>query len=565
MDSKRFILLIALGLVSTMIWQTWQEDYGPAQTATDLSQQSRSRSQSEPAAGADDQPAVDQKAADIPSMPESRTEAPSAGAETQTAGGEMVRVTTDVYDIAIDTRGGTLSEVRLPQYPVSVNKPDQPYVMLTDDASPLYYVAQGGLLSKAQAPSHKALYQAKQSRYTLSEGADTLEVVLTWQSDDGVTVDKIYTFHRGQYQIDVRYEVNNQSGSNWRGWAYGQLQRNNPDSGGSMFLYTYTGAALSSPEDRYRKIDFGDIRDQNLEKEISNGWAAMLQHYFVSALVPAEADASYRYYTSVINRDSDNPRYVIGSTTPAVDIAPGSQGTLAQRFFIGPKLQHRMDKVAPGLELTVDYGIFWFLAKPLFWGLEKFHALTGNWGWAIILLTLLIKIVFYRLSAAGYRSMARMRKVQPRLMALRERYKDDKQKLNQAMMDMYKTEKINPLGGCFPILVQIPVFISLYWVLLESVELRQAPFILWINDLSIPDPFFVLPLIMGVTMFVQQKLNPAPVDPVQEKIMMSLPVVFTVFFAFFPAGLVLYWVVNNILSIAQQWLITRNLEKSGDN
>ena len=563
MDSKRFILLIALGLVSTMIWQTWQEDYGPAQTSTDLSQQTGS--QSEPAAGADSEPAVDQEAAGIPSMPESRAETPSAAAETQADGGEMVRVTTDVYDIAIDTRGGTLSEVRLPQYPVSVNKPDQPYVMLTDDASPLYYVAQGGLLSKAQAPSHKALYQAEQSRYTLSEGADKLEVALSWQSDDGVSVDKIYTFHRGQYQIDVRYEVNNQSGSSWRGWAYSQLQRNNPDSGGSMFLYTYTGAALSSPEDRYRKIDFGDIRDQKLEKEISNGWAAMLQHYFVSALVPADADASYRYYTSVINRDSSNPRYVIGSTTPAVDIAPGNQGTLSQRFFIGPKLQHRMDKVAPGLELTVDYGIFWFLAKPLFWGLEKFHGLTGNWGWAIILLTLLIKIVFYRLSAAGYRSMARMRKVQPRLMALRERYKDDKQKLNQAMMDLYKTEKINPLGGCFPILVQIPVFISLYWVLLESVELRQAPFILWINDLSIPDPFFVLPLIMGVTMFVQQKLNPAPVDPVQEKIMMTLPVVFTVFFAFFPAGLVLYWVVNNVLSIAQQWLITRNLEKSGDN
>lgn len=562
MDSKRFILLIALGLVSTMIWQTWQEDYGPAPAPTELSQQSRS--EPAPAADANGQPAVDQEAADIPSMPESQTQTPSASTVTQTTG-EMIRVTTDIYDIAIDTRGGTLSEVRLPQYPVSVNKPDQPYVMLTDDASPLYYVAQGGLLSKAQAPSHKALYQTEKTRYALSEGADTLEVVLSWQSDDGVTVNKIYTFHSGQYQIDVRYEVNNQSNSSWRGWAYSQLQRNNPDSDGSLFLYTYTGAALSSPEDRYRKLDFGDIRDQKLEKEISNGWAAMLQHYFVSALVPADADDSYRYYTSVINRDSNDPRYVIGSTTPAVDIAPGNQGTLSQRFFIGPKLQHRMDKVAPGLELTVDYGIFWLLAKPLFWGLEKFHALTGNWGWAIILLTLLIKVVFYRLSAAGYRSMARMRKVQPRLLALRERYKDDKQKLNQAMMDLYKTEKINPLGGCFPILVQIPVFISLYWVLLESVELRQAPFILWINDLSIPDPFFVLPLIMGVTMFVQQKLNPAPIDPVQEKIMMTLPVVFTVFFAFFPAGLVLYWVVNNILSIAQQWLITRNLEKSGEN
>lgn len=564
MDTKRFILLIALGLVSTMIWQTWQQDYAPQPDSTELASEAAgpgsSVDASQPAT-----PADTDDGAGIPSLPEdtSRSEVTPTATGTADGDGEIVRVTTDVYDIAIDSRGGTLAEVRLLNYPVSVNKPDQPFVMLTDDAAPLFYVAQGGVLSERSAPSHKAVYRAEQTRYQLDDGEDSLEVRLKWQGESGVEVDKIYTFQRDKYEINVRYEIRNGSDAPWRGWVYGQLQRNNPDGGGARLIYTYTGAAISSPDNRYDKIDFGDIRDQKLEREITNGWAAMLQHYFVSALLPSDPDASYRYYTSVINRDAENSRYVIGTTTPPVDVAPGAEGTLSHRLYIGPKLQHRMEKLAPSLELTVDYGMLWFIAKPLFWGLEKFHALTGNWGWSIILLTLLIKIVFYKLSAAGYRSMARMRKIQPRLMALRERYADDKQRLNQAMMDMYKTEKINPLGGCFPILVQIPVFIALYWVLLESVELRQAPFILWIEDLSIPDPWYVLPLVMGVTMFIQQKLNPAPVDPVQEKIMMSLPVVFTVFFAFFPAGLVLYWVVNNVLSIAQQWLITRNLEREG--
>jgi len=561
MDIKRFILLIAFGLVSTMIWQTWQQDYAPAPDSTELTRDTSPADMpaASPAETGDD------SAEAIPSMPEGpATRSPEAPA-TRTGGGEVVRVTTDVYDIAINTLGGNLAGARLLNYPVSVNKPDQPFVMMTDGSAPLFYVAQGGILSERDAPSHKTLYEPEQTRYRLTGDEDTLKVRLKWRGKTGVEIDKVYIFRRGSYEIDVHYEVRNGSDSPWRGWAYGQLQRNDPDGGGARLIYTYTGAALSSPDSRYEKIDFGDIRDQKLEREITNGWAAMLQHYFVSALLPSDPDASYRYYTSVINRNSDDTRYVIGATTPPADIEPGAHGVLAHRLYIGPKDQHRLETLAPSLELTVDYGILWFISKPLFWGLEKFHALTGNWGWSIILLTLLIKIVFYKLSAAGYRSMARMRKVQPRLMALRERYADDKQRLNQAMMDLYKTEKINPLGGCLPILVQIPVFIALYWVLLESVELRQAPFILWIKDLSIPDPWFVLPLVMGVTMFIQQKLNPAPVDPVQEKIMMSLPVVFTVFFAFFPAGLVLYWVVNNVLSIAQQWLITRNLEREGAN
>ena len=285
----------------------------------------------------------------------------------------------------------------------------------------------------------------------------------------------------------------------------------------------------------------------------------MLQHYFFTALLPGSTQDTYRYYTL----NPDKKSYVIGAVTPAVTLSAGVSETFQQRLYFGPKLQKSIEQLADGLELTVDYGIFWFIAKPLYWVLDFIHTYTGNWGWSIVLVTLLLKIIFYRLSAAGYRSMANMRRVQPRLVSIKERYKNDRARLNQAMMDIYKEEKINPLGGCFPILIQIPVFISLYWVLLESVELRQAPFALWINDLSSPDPFFVLPLLMGVTMFVQQKLNPAPMDPVQEKVLQMLPIVFTVFFAFFPSGLVLYWVVNNILSIAQQWMITKNLEKAG--
>ncbi len=567
MDTKRFILLIALGLVSTMIWQTWQQDYAPApeQTATDDSARPGDTGKAARSGGNDTE-----ADAGVPGMPSADTESPAASRDTASPAasrGEIIRVNTDVFEAEINTRGGTLSKVRLPQYPVSVDQPDNPYTLITDDG-PLHYVAQGGVLSERPAPTHKAEYRAEQSEYTLAAGEDELQVRLSWRDDSGVAIDKVFVFRRDSYVVDVHYEVNNQSADPWRGWAYSQLARNSLDDGGMRLIYTYTGAALSSPESRYDKIDFGDMRDQKLEREITNGWAAMLQHYFVTAVIPADPDAPYRYYTSVLNRDAGNSRdklYVIGATSPAADVAAGASASLpGHRLYVGPKEQHRLETLAPSLELTVDYGILWFLSKPLFWGLEKFHALTGNWGVAIILLTLLIKIVFYKLSAAGYKSMARMRKVQPRLMALRERYKDDKQRLNQAMMEMYKTEKINPLGGCLPILVQIPVFIALYWVLLESVELRQAPFMLWIQDLSIPDPFYVLPLIMGVTMFVQQKLNPAPIDPVQEKVMMTLPVVFTVFFAFFPAGLVLYWVVNNILSIGQQWLITRNLEKSGD-
>jgi YidC/Oxa1 family membrane protein insertase len=320
-------------------------------------------------------------------------------------------------------------------------------------------------------------------------------------------------------------------------------------------LPTYTGAAISSPEKRYEKLPFKDMADTPTDRAITEGWAAVLQHYFVAAIIP-ERTQSYQYYTKVV----EGNRYIVGMYGPAQPVAPGSTAEFRMQFYAGPKDQAVLEKLAPGLDLTVDYGSLWFIAKPLFWLLQKLHTWTGNWGVAIILLTLSVKAALYRLAAASYRSMAHMKRVQPRLLALRERYANDKQRLNQAMMELYKQEKINPLGGCLPIVVQIPVFLALYWVLLESVELRQAPFFGWINDLSAYDPYFVLPILMGISMYAQQKMNPAPPDPMQAKVMQMLPFVFTVFFVFFPAGLVLYWLVNNVLSIGQQWLITRSIE-----
>lgn len=552
MDTARFVLVVSLCLVVMLLWDAWQRDYGPRQVA--------SRPTEQPSDVARD------TSADIPAIladhPENQIPEQTQPAEHKN---ERIKVITDVLGLDIDTLGGGINHAELLQYPVSLAQPDIPVELLNKDPAQLYIV-QGGLLSNTSAPTHDAIYTSPQTEYILMPDQEMLQVPLLWESSDGIKVKKMYEFYRRQYLVTVRYEITNTSQYSWTGGAYGQLQRTQPDKQMMRTVYTYTGAVISSPDKRYEKIKFEDIQEERLNRNITNGWIAMIKHYFVSALIPGSQIAEYRYYTLFLDKGSSGPdmdRYIIGLATPQITLAPGETAILDHKLFLGPKLQGELHEIAPGLELTVDYGWFWFIAKPLFWCLQKFHALTGNWGWAIVLVTLMLKILFYNLSAAGYRSMANMRKVQPRLLAIRDRYKNDRARLNQAMMEIYKQEKINPLGGCFPILVQIPVFIALYWVLLESVELRQTGFILWIHDLSGPDPFFVLPLVMGVTMFIQQKLNPAPMDPVQEKVMMLLPVIFTVFFAFFPAGLVLYWVVNNILSIAQQWLITRNLVRAG--
>ncbi|MEJ2761695.1 MAG: membrane protein insertase YidC [Gammaproteobacteria bacterium] len=551
MDTTRLILIVALAVVTSMLWEQWQHDYGHPPATTP-------KTTTAPQPGAAKQPGA--AGGEVPEFGEEKDHTAAAPAQSKKpaeAARRTISVHTDTFDLKIDMRGASIVKADLPKYPVDLDHPDQPFVLLNDTGQKLYIV-QGGILSKQDAPTHEAEFHATQQSYTMAPGQDRLEVPLTW-NDDGIKVTKVFDFQRGSYLIDIRYEVKNDSATTWRGRGYVQVKRSKPEKKHHSMVRAYTGAVISSPDDRYKKLKFDEIQDQKLQKDIINGWAAMQQHYFLTAILPPDKSASYRYYTSVTN----GKYYSIGAISPQQQAAPGKTALLRQQIYVGPKVQDRLAQIADGLDLTVDYGILWFLAKPVFWCLKELHGLTGNWGWAIILVTVFLKLLFYRLSAAGYRSMAKMRQVQPRMKAARERYKDDKSRLNQAMMEIYKEEKINPLGGCLPIVIQIPVFIALYWVLLGSIELRQAPFIFWIRDLSAPDPYWVLPLIMGITMFIQQRLNPAPMDPIQQKVMMALPFAFTIFFGFFPSGLVLYWVVNNILSIIQQWRITQNLERAG--
>jgi YidC/Oxa1 family membrane protein insertase len=551
MDNQRLFLFVALSFVVLLLWQSWMEDYGPApQTEAPVAETGQP-----PATGT-----TRTDMADLPSAPAEMAAVERALPDTDLLKkAQFINVETDLFHIRIDTTGGDLRQADLLAYPATT-APDSPPFRLLNDSLPSLFVIQSGLrASVGTEPTHHVIYTPEQSSYRMADDADELQVSMVWRSPEGVEVVKRYSFHRGSYAVDLQHEVRNNSAAEWQGRQYRQLQRTQvAETGQSTFIYTYMGGVIYSPEEKYEKIKFDDMADENLDRTITDGWAAMLQHYFLGALIPAQGEAD-RYYTNTLS----NARYVIGMISPNRVVAPGSSTLYETRIFIGPKLQDEMKQVAPGLELTVDYGLLTVLAQPLFWLLKTIHGLVGNWGWAIVLVTMLIKLAFYKLSETSYKSMANMRKLAPRMKTLKERYGDDRQKLNQAMMEMYKKEKINPLGGCLPIVVQIPVFISLYWVLLESVELRQAPFILWITDMSSPDPYYILPLLMGATMLIQQRLNPAPMDPIQAKVMMMLPIVFTVFFAFFPSGLVLYWVVNNTLSIAQQWMITRRIERGG--
>jgi YidC/Oxa1 family membrane protein insertase len=551
MDNIRLILFFTLAFLGLMIYQAWQQDYAtPVSNGIDSAQSTAETSD----AGLAAVPSA-QLDADMPTV-ESRVPAGESVAE-QAAGAEIITAETDLLKLEISTIGGTVQRAHLLEYPVALNEPEDKVELFSPDR-PNIYMAQSGLMGsdKGEAPTHKSPYVAEQTHYTLTEGVDEIDIPLTWRGSNGVTVVKHIILKRGSYLLDVRYEIDNQSGTNWAARDYGQLQRTEPEDGSGFTTYTYTGGVIYNPKDKYEKIDFDDMSKKSLSIDSDRGWLAMIQHYFLSAWIPPKDQVNH-YYTNALA----GGKYLLGSYSPSINVAAGAQGTLMRQLYVGPKLQDQLELIAEGLELTVDYGWLTVIAKPIFWLLETIHDFVGNWGWSIIILTLLIKAAFYKLSETSYKSMANMRKMTPRLQALRDRYGDDKQRLNQAMMEMYKKEKVNPLGGCLPILVQIPVFIALYWVLLETVEMRQAPWILWIQSLSDKDPYFILPLIMGVSMFIQQKLNPAPPDPMQAKIMMSLPFVFTVFFAFFPAGLVLYWVVNNIISIAQQWYITRKIEK----
>ena len=564
MEARRFVLLIGLALVLMLLVQAWlqfQAERSAALRAPDVAA-----------------PATGLAPGEVPDTPR-ETAAPAAtstaavpGAPQALAGdapaapgaAAAITVETDLLRVTIGVDGGVVRRVELLGYPVAVEQPDEPFVLLKEDGDAIF-TAQTGLIGRdGDYPTHKTRFRHERSTYRLTEGAAAVEVPLYWTSPAGVSYTKVLRLHRDSYRMDIRYEIANRTTAPWEGYLYAQFRHTPiPTDGGLGFfgrLPSYNGGAIYTPAEKYEKIDFSDMEEGDLARDnLASGWVAVLQHYFVGAWLP-EPGGLYGLYTSVLP-EPGGLRYNIGyKTLTPLRMAPGASGTLGTRLFVGPKEQQRLKRQdIEGLLLTVDYGWLTPVAAPLFWVLSYIHGLSGNWGYAIILLTLLIKIVFYPLSAASYKSMARMKKFQPRLKTLRERHGNDRQKLNQEMMQLYKQEKINPLGGCLPILVQIPVFIALYWVLLESVELRQADFVLWLRDLSLPDPYYVLPLLMGGSMVVQQFLNPAPLDPMQKNIMMAMPVVFTVLFLWFPAGLVLYWVVNNILSIAQQWYITRRI------
>lgn len=552
MENQRLILILATSFILFLIWQAWVQDQAAKAPKSPSATAESSSSTPGPPAGSELS-----KRFDVPSI------APSGGIispEPELPSGQRVRVITDLFQAEIDTTGGDLRHIGLRTYPKSIERKDEPFQLLRDDRTELF-IAQSGLISKdGPAPNHYATFKSEQPEYRLQEGQDSLVVPLTWTDPAGLKVTKTYTFRRGSFVVELVQQVQNEGNEDWRGSQYQQLQRTPPEntSGGLMGgIYTYTGGVISTPEKHYEKISFDDMAKKDLSLEVKGGWIAMIQHYFLAAWIP-EKDGTNHFYSKVVGGN----HYVLGMVG-VQQIAPaGGSTAFDSRFYVGPKIQDRLEEVAPHLNLTVDYGILTIIAQPLFWLLKTIHRVTGNWGLAIILLTILIKAAFFKLSETSYKSMANMRRLAPQLTKLKERYGDDRQKMNQAMMEIYKKEKINPLGGCLPILVQIPVFIALYWVLLESVELRQAPFMFWIQDLSTKDPYFVLPLIMGVTMFLQQKLNPPPPDPIQAKVMMTLPLVFTVFFLWFPSGLVLYWVVNNVLSIAQQYVITKRVEEN---
>ena len=543
--NTRALWWIALAFTLMWIWMEWVKFTAPKPVQTPAAQQA-----------ATEVPAAGVSQSSVPSGRQAVSETPKVKATVGSAG--RVHVRTDVLDIELDRQGGDIRVARLLKFSASSEEKDNPFTLLADQG-PLFFIVQNGLTTPdgSPAPTHKVVWQVEKDDYALH--GETLKVPFVWQQD-GVKVTKTYVFTRGSYVVKVRYKVENHTDKAWQGSLYSQLQRNRYVPNASRMIFTYTGPVFYDPENKYQKVSFDDLLKQPIQaKPSQGGWVAMIQHYFLAAVIP-DQNATNTYYGKALSPD----RFVVGVISPIRAAASGQTVVFEHTYFIGPEIEELLEPVAEGLELTKDYGVLTIIAEPLFWVLKAIHGLVGNWGWAIIILTILIKLAFYKLSETSYRSMAKLRKFQPKLQQLKENYGDDKQLFQQKLMQLYREEKINPMGGCLPILVQMPVFIALYWVLLYSVELRQAPWILWIDDLSSPDPYFVLPLIMGASMWLQMKLNPTTMmDETQRKVMQLMPIIFTVFFLWFPSGLVLYWVVNNLLSIAQQWYIARKIEQEG--
>ena len=544
MDSLRLFAAMVFAVSVFLLFDAWNKEGSPQLPAPDQVAQRSDASTPSPTLP----PGVAPPASAQPSTP---TTMPVA------ANLSPIVVRTDVLIAEIDPVGATLRRLEFTEHKDKLDK-SKNFVLFEKDAVHTY-VAQSGLIGD-ELPNHTTVYSSNATNFELRDGSDELTVNLTANGTKAIGVTKKLTFHRGSYLIEETYQISNRSELEIKPFAYFQLLRDGtPAAGDSKMVPTYTGAAIYTDQSKFHKVDFSDIDKGKADypKHATDGWIAIVQHYFVAALLPT-GEVAREFYTRALG----NGLYTAGIIVPVANIAPGANATVDMRLYAGPQDQDKLAKLSPGLNLTVDYGWLTIIATPLFWVLSAIQKWANNWGVSIILLTVIIKLIFYPLSAASYRSMANMRVMAPKMQKLKEQYGDDRQRMNQAMIEMYKTEKINPLGGCLPIVVQIPVFIALYWVLLASVELRNAPFIWWIKDLSAQDPYYILPVLMGATMIIQTYLNPTPPDPIQAKVMKIMPVAFSVFFFFFPAGLVLYWLVNNILSIAQQWQITRTIERS---
>ena len=546
MNNLRLILCLTFAVMTWTAYLAWVEQFppeGPAEVAPEATQGDR---------GGDSLPELQPLQ---PRPTDDGIEAPEpAGLPQPAQPSRLLRVHTDTLEAFIDGRGGDLVRVDLPRYPVDKDNPEVP-VRLLDFTDGARWVFQSGLRASGggDEPNHLADFSSPSPSYELAESSDVLRITLDWQSQGPLRAQKVYTFRRGQYAVDLDLVLENQGETPWRGAAYAQLLRRHVPvdrSFTNVDSYSFTGPVLYDG-DRYEKLDVEDLAEEPLEQSLAGGWLASIQHHFLAAIVPP-GEEEIHYQARVRGED-----YLVRAVTNVREIPPGGRVEVPLKLFIGPKLQEQLAATADGLELTVDYGMLTILAQPLFWIMSKIHSVVGNWGWSIIIITILIKLAFYKLTETSGRSMAKMRKLQPRLKALQEQYKDNREELSRHMMELYKREKVNPAAGCLPILIQMPFFFAFYWVLIESVEIRQAPFMLWITDISSRDPYFVLPLLMGAAMFFQTRLNPAPPDPVQARVMQIMPLVFTVFFAFFPAGLVLYWLTNTGLSILQQWRINK--------
>jgi YidC/Oxa1 family membrane protein insertase len=557
MDIQRVLMMLGLAVTSYMLILAWNEDYyqNPATTSSDSVNSVKESSPTDTFTTTSNTDLADAPGI-VPILEGSNT---TPMLTVASVARNLVTVTTDVLVVKIDTLGGDIVSVALPKFPERLETPDIPYVLVDPKNS---YVAQSGLIgpSGTDKQGSRPTFRAESTSFEMNDAPD-LTVTLTAIQENGSSILKSYHFKKSDYLIGVDYQITNAGSDSWKGALFTQIKRDGQSPASSsdnlMGMQPYVGGATRSDDEFYRKLEFDDIEEEAYKLTLDEGYIAMVQHYFVSAWVPREAIGNTYRGRKLADRDV----YLFGLTTPTLTIAPGETKSIGASFYAGPKDQYRLEEIATGLELTVDYGFLWWLAQPLFFMLTGIHSFVGNWGLAIIGLTIIVKSCLYPLSAASFRSMAKMRKLQPEMVRLKERFGDDRQQFSQAMMELYKKEGANPLGGCLPILLQMPVFLALYWTLMESVELRQAPFFFWIYDLSAMDPYFILPILMGISMFLTQRMQPEPPDPIQAKVFKFMPIMFTFFFLWFPSGLVLYWLVNNILSILQQVYVTRQLEK----